>query len=145
MRIRTLKSMASCIIQAKSLGPLIEVEAIRSANHILNRSPHNVLDGMTPFEAWCKRKPVVKHLRVFGCRAWVNISSRECKAPPPRPCTFIGYEESVKAYRLMDLETHEIFVGRNVHSEESSPTYSLILSILHTLWKLIVTTMIVIQ
>ena len=51
MRIRTLKSMASCMIQAKSLDPLLEVEAISSANHILHRSPHNVLDGMTPFEA----------------------------------------------------------------------------------------------
>ena len=51
MRIRTLKSMASCMIQAKSLDPSLEVEAIRSANHILNRSPHNVSDGMTPSKA----------------------------------------------------------------------------------------------
>ena len=97
MRIRTLKSMASCMIQAKSLDPSLEVEAIRSVNHILNRSPHNVLDGMTHFEAWCRRKLVVKHFRVFGCPAWANISSMEFKAPPPRPSTFIGYEESIKA------------------------------------------------
>ena len=112
------------MIQVKSLDPSLEVEAIRSANHILNRSPHNVLDGKTPFEAWCGRKPVVEHFRVFGCPAWAHISSRECKAPPPRPCTFIGYEEIFKAYRLMDYETHEIFIERNVHFEESSPSLS---------------------
>ena len=36
LRIRTLKSMASCMIQAKSLNPSLEVEAISSATHILN-------------------------------------------------------------------------------------------------------------
>ena len=93
MRIRPLKSIASCMIQAKSLDPSLEVEAISSANHILNRSPHNVLDGMTPFEAWCRRKPIVKHFRVLSCLAWEHVSSREYKEPPPRPCTFIGYEK----------------------------------------------------
>ena len=54
--------MASCMIQAKSLDPSLEVEAISSATHILNRSPHLALDGKTPFEAWCGRKPNVTHL-----------------------------------------------------------------------------------
>ena len=66
----------------------------------------------------------MKHFRFFSCPTWAHISSRECKAPPPRPCTFIGYEESVKAYRLMDPETHEIFIERNIHFEESSPSLS---------------------
>ena len=57
--------MTSCMIQAKSLDPSLEVEAISSANHILNRSPHNVLDGKTPFEAWCNIKLVVKHFKVL--------------------------------------------------------------------------------
>ena len=50
MRIRTLKSMANCMIQAKSLDPSLEVEATSSTTHLLNRSPNNVLDGMNPFE-----------------------------------------------------------------------------------------------
>lgn len=112
------------MIQDKSLDPSLEVEAISSANNILNRSPHNFLDGMNPFEAWCRRKLVVKHFRVFGCPAWAHISSRECKAPPSRPCTFISYKESFKAYRLMDPETRDIFIERNVHFEESSPRLS---------------------
>ena len=43
--------MESLMIQAKSLDPTLEVKAISSATHILNRSPHNALDGKTPFEA----------------------------------------------------------------------------------------------
>ena len=80
------------MIQAKSLDPSLEVEAINSANHILNKSPHPTLDGKTPFEAWCGRKPILTHLRVFGCPTWENISSNRCKAPPPQLFTFIGYE-----------------------------------------------------
>ena len=36
LRIHTLKSMASCMIKAKSLDPSLEVEVISSATHILN-------------------------------------------------------------------------------------------------------------
>lgn len=139
LRIRTLKSTESFMIQAKSLDPTLEVEAINNVTHTRNRSPHNALDGKTPFEAWCGKKLVVSHCRVFSCPTWANISSKGCKAPAPRPCTFIVYEENVKAYRLMDPETCEIFVEKDVHFEESSTTYPLFLSALHTLWKLIVT------
>ena len=77
------------MIKAKSLDPTLEFEAISNATHILNRSPHNALDSKTPFEAWCGRKLDVSHFRVFDCLAWANLSSRGCKAPTPRPCTFI--------------------------------------------------------
>ena len=51
-------------------------------------------------------------------------SSKGYKAQFPRPCTFISYEDSVKAYRLLDPETHQIFVEKDVHFEESSPNLS---------------------
>ena len=38
--------------------------------------------------------------------------------------TFIGYEDSVKAYRIMDPEIHHIFVEKDVHFKESSPSLS---------------------
>ena len=72
----------------------------------------------------------MRHFRVFDCLAWENRSSRGCKVLPPRPCTFITYKDNVKAYRLMDLDTHEIFVEKDVHFEKSSPKLSSIL--LHT-------------
>ena len=33
-------------------------------------------------------------------------------------------KKSVKAYRLMDPKTHEIFIERSVHFEKSSPSLS---------------------
>ena len=137
--------MASCMIKAKPLYPTLEVKPISSVTHILNRSPRNDLDGKTPFESWCNRKLVVSHFRVFGCLAWENLSSRSCKALIPQPCNFIGYEDRMKAYRLMDPKKHEIFVEMDVHFEESSPNLSSTLSTSFILWRLIVTPTIFLQ
>jgi len=43
-----------------------------TAVHLLNRSPTKALDSKTPYEAWHRRKPVVSHLRVFGCLAFAK-------------------------------------------------------------------------
>jgi hypothetical protein len=43
-----------------------------TAFHLLNRSPTKALDGKMPYKAWHGRKPVVNHLRVFGCLAFAK-------------------------------------------------------------------------
>ena len=34
----------------------------------------------------------------------------------------VGYHDHLKAYKLMDPETHEIFFERSVHFEETCPS-----------------------
>lgn len=94
------------------------------ANYIQKRSPHRALDGITPFEVWCGKKPSVKHFKVFGCLAWARIPPQKRKAlePQRKPCIFVGYLDHLKAYKLMDPETHEIFYERSVHFEENCPS-----------------------
>ena len=70
---RTLKEMTNCMLQHKSLDQVFWAEAMCCANYIQNRSPHKALDGTTPFEEWCGRKPSVNHFKVFGCTAWARI------------------------------------------------------------------------
>ena len=112
------------MLQHKSLDPMFWVEAMCCANYIQNRSPHKALDGITPFEAWCGRKPSVNHFKVFGCTTWARIPPQEQKALEPQrnPCIFVGYLDHLKAYKLMDLETHEIFYKRSVHFEGNCPS-----------------------
>ena len=43
------------------------------ANYIKNRSPQKDFDGVTPFEVWTGKKPMVKHFRAFGCPTWAQI------------------------------------------------------------------------
>ena len=71
---------------------------------LLHESLDQVLDGLTPFESWNGRKPNLKNFRVFGCLAWAKIPPQKHKAlePQRKPCIFVGYANSNKAYKLMD-------------------------------------------
>jgi hypothetical protein len=81
-------------------------EAVVTAVYILNRSPTKVINGRTSYEAWHGRKPVVSHLRVFGCLAFDKELGHNGKLDDrSTPGVFIGYEEGSKAYRILDPGT----------------------------------------
>jgi transposase InsO family protein len=58
----------------KQRGMLVEFwgEAVMTVVHLLNRSPTKSLEGKTPYDSWHGRTPAVKHLRTFGCLAYVK-------------------------------------------------------------------------
>lgn len=61
------------MLQHKSLDQVFWAEAMCCANYIQNRSLHKALGGITHFEAWCGKKPSVKHFKVLGSLAWERI------------------------------------------------------------------------
>ena len=52
-------------------------EAMKTAAHILNRSPHKNLGWKTPHELLFSHTPDICYLKVFGCLALVHISKDE--------------------------------------------------------------------
>lgn len=84
--------------------------------YLKNRSPTKILDYKNPFEALFCFKPVVSHLRVFGCKAFSHVlkESRKKLDSKAIECTFIGYCSEYKAYKLFDPSTHKVFVSRDV-------------------------------
>ena len=52
-------------------------EALSTAAYLRNRSPTKAVKGMTPYEAWTGEKPLVDHLRAFGCQAYAQIPKDE--------------------------------------------------------------------
>ena len=90
-----------------------------TAVHLLNRSPTKALDGKTPYEAWHRRKPVVSHLRVFGCLAFAKELNHVGKLDDrSTPGVFISYAEGVKAYRILDPATQHVCISRDVVFDE---------------------------
>ena len=81
---RSLKEMATCMMEAKDLRPKFWVEAIKCASYIQNRVPHRKLDGITPFEAWSGHKPNVTQFRIFGSKAWARIPIEKRKDLQPK-------------------------------------------------------------
>jgi hypothetical protein len=69
--------------------------------YVLNRCLTKSVDGMTPFEVWHGRKPVVHHLRMFGCIVYVRNTIPHLKKLEDHGCKmiFISYESGSKAYR----------------------------------------------
>jgi hypothetical protein len=118
---RTLKEMANCMLQSKGLSLRFWAEAINCANYIVNRTPTDVLKNITPEEAWSSIKPDVSHSHVFGSEAWAHIPDEKHKALEPKSekCIFVGYSEDVKGYRLLQPNSKEIIIRRDVKFNEN--------------------------
>eukprot|EP00253_Pinus_taeda_P027041 PITA_27041 len=118
---RTLKEMANCMLQSKGLSLSFWAEAINCANYIINRTPTKVLKNITPEEAWSSIKPDVSHFRIFGSEAWAHIPDEKHKALEPKSekCTFVGYSEDVKGYRLIPFKSKNVIIGRDVKFDEN--------------------------
>lgn len=94
------------------------------ANYLYNRLPCKPLDGKTPYEVWCGRKPSIQHLRTFGAPAYAHVP-REKRAHNKLSdraikLVFIGYTEGIKAYKLLDPSTRQVHYARSVIFNEAA-------------------------
>ena len=64
--------MARAMMKSMSVPGKFCGEVVRHAIYLLNKLPTKALSDQTPFEAWCKKKPHLGHLSVFGCLAHVK-------------------------------------------------------------------------
>src|SRR5664279_1785784 len=104
--------MARCMLKSMGMPSIFWAEAVKTAVHILNRSPTRNLNNITPYEAWHKRKPNLCYLRTFGCVVHVKNTGPGVKKLDDRstPMIFVGYEEGSKAYRVYNPATQQVYV-----------------------------------
>jgi hypothetical protein len=94
-------------------------EVVVMTVYILNRSPTKALNGRMSYEAWHGRKPVVSHLRVFGCLAFGKKLGHIGKLDDrSTPGVFIGYAEGSNAYQILDPGTQRVRTTRDVVFDE---------------------------
>jgi hypothetical protein len=67
-------------------------------------------------------KPEVGHFRIFGCPVYIHVpkEKRTKLDPSGRKGTFVGYNESLKAYRIYIPGQRQIEVSRDVTFEEEA-------------------------
>ena len=95
---RTLLECMRSMLMDSGVGGDFWAEAIAAAAYLKNRSPTKALKRVTPYEAWTKRKPDLRHLRIFGCKALVRIPTafRKKLDSKSKECIFVGYSDNTK-------------------------------------------------
>jgi hypothetical protein len=90
--------------------------------YVLNRCPTKSVDDMTSFEAWHGKKPVVHHIRMFGCIVFIQNTTPHLKKLQDRvrKMICIGYESGSKVYRAYDPITKHVHVTRDVVFDEQA-------------------------
>jgi len=91
-------------------------ECVLAACYLINRTPSNVLNYLTPYEKLFGKAPKFDNMRVFGCLCYAHHQRRDGDkfASRSRKCIFVGYPYGKKGWKLYDLESHEYFVSRDV-------------------------------
>jgi len=74
------------------------------------------LKNITLEEAWSSIKIVVGHFCVFGNEAQAHIPHEKHTAiePKSKKCIFVGYCEDVKLYRIIQPNSKNIIIRRDV-------------------------------
>ncbi|KAG7546386.1 Integrase catalytic core [Arabidopsis suecica] len=91
-------------------------DCILTAVFLINRTPSQMLSNRTPFEILTGKKPLYDQIRTFGCLCYCSTSPKQRHKFMPRSkaCIFLGYPAGYKGYKVMDLESHRVFISRNV-------------------------------
>jgi len=94
-------------------------EATCTAAHIINRRKTTV-HGKTPYEMWNGRKPNVKHLKRFGCVAYMMIKEERRKKFDSKVVKgiFVGYAAN-NTYRVYIPKTRKIKTDCDIKFDES--------------------------
>lgn len=91
-------------------------DCILTVVFLINRTPSILLLNKSPFEKLYKTVVDYDRFRVFGCLAFASTLSQSRKKfePRVRTCVFLGYPPGMKAYKLIDITTKQVFFSRDV-------------------------------
>ena len=123
---RHLAETCRSMLHAKNVPGRFWAECIRTAAYIINRLPQPKLGFKSPHELLWKLKPVVSHLKVFGCVCYVFVPDhlRNKFEKKAIRCIFVGYDDARKGWRYCDPTIGKCHTSRNVVFDEASAWWS---------------------
>ena len=100
----------------------LSAEASRIAVYVQNCTPHRVLKNKTHEEVFFGKKPEVSDLRIFGCPMYIHIPKEKRKklGPSGKKGIFVGYSESLKAYKIYFPGYKNIDISKDVTFDEGT-------------------------
>ncbi|GJZ10844.1 retrovirus-related pol polyprotein from transposon TNT 1-94 [Tanacetum coccineum] len=113
---RTLVERVRCLLSHAGLPASFWDEALNTAIHVINLTPCVPLRFDVPDRVWSGKDVSYRHLRVFGCKAFVHIPKDERSKldVKTKPCVFLGYGQDEFGYRLYDPVQKRLVRSRDV-------------------------------
>lgn len=112
----TIMEAARSMIHAKGLDSCLWGEAVNSAVFILNRTGTSTIKHKTPYELWNGKSIEIDDFRIFGSEVFVHLpkQGRRKLDAKAKKCIFVGYDEDVKGFRVLDTAKNQVEVVRDV-------------------------------
>ena len=108
--------MVRSMLKTKSLPKELWAEAVNWSVYLLNMCPTKTVKDVTPEEAWSKKKPDVRYLKVFGCVAYAHVPDQMRKKLDDKGEVriFVGQSNVSKVYRIYNPKIGKMIISRDV-------------------------------
>ncbi|XP_075515579.1 uncharacterized protein LOC142550225 [Primulina tabacum] len=123
-RNRTLLDMVRSMLSFSKLSTSFWGYAIQTVIYLLNMVPSKSI-SKTPLELWNGRVPNLRHIRIWGCHAYVLKRKMDKMEPRSKLCMFVGYPKGTRGSYFYSPQDKKVFVSTNAtflenkHIEES--------------------------
>ena len=93
---------ARIMLSSAGIGHEFQSEVVETTCYLVNQSPTSTLVEKTTQEVWTGKKPSIKHMKVFGCDAYVHVPKEKRRKldNKAKKCIFIGYKDGMKGYKI---------------------------------------------
>ncbi|GMF28853.1 unnamed protein product [Phytophthora fragariaefolia] len=118
---RSLVEMARCMLYHEGIDKKWWADAVNTAAWIINPIPNSV-NVKTPYEIVHRTKPQLKNMEVFGSLVYAHIPDEKRRKLDPKAfkSRFMGYEDGVKGYRVLNVATGKVQIVRTVKFMETT-------------------------
>jgi len=120
MNCTLVKTTCTLLLDA-SLPNSFWSDAVQYVAYLHNIVPTWSLNhDITPEEAWSGNKPNIALAHIFRCKAYAHIPEKHRRKLDAKSlnCTFIGYAQNHRAYRLVHRPSGRTFESRDVIFDE---------------------------
>ncbi|GKA78633.1 retrovirus-related pol polyprotein from transposon TNT 1-94 [Tanacetum coccineum] len=119
-RNRTLVEAARTMLSASKLPLSFWAEAVATACYTQNRSIIISTHGKTAYHIINDRKPLIKHLHIFGCTCYITRDGENLDKMKEKgdPCVMVGYSTQSKGYRVYNKRTRLIVESIHIKFDE---------------------------
>ena len=98
---RTIMNMVRCILIDTGMPKFLRGEICEITTYIINRFPHRVLGGKSPYSKLYSTNPDLASLRIIGARAFVHKETHVHKLEQKAwEGLMIGYGKDSRSYRI---------------------------------------------